>query len=188
MYLFIFWKKLKEDFYSEVIFRIGFNILIGLAIGILFALKFAKPYFLWAGFTGGMLGLAFTLIKFKFKFYEVLEAFIIAILPWLGFVYLFDSVRHSSFSSFLGFLAILILILVSYFIGAHYKNFNWYKSGKMGFTGLAILIIMFFARSVLALLSVSMLSLVNSRVEILISGLGFVSCLILLVRLSLEKD
>jgi len=187
VFLFILWMRLKEDFASEIIFKLGFNTLIGICLGVLISNKFLRPYFLWFGFMGGLIGMLTTVLKFKSKFFEIFEAFIVSVLPWMGFVFLNDSVMHYSLSSFLGFIAILVLIFVSYYLSAHYKNFNWYKSGKIGFTGITILGLIFIIRFMLAIFGISVLSFV-SNFEAVISGVGFLICLSLLVYLTKTKE
>lgn len=188
IFLFSFWRKLKDDFAPDITFKIGFNILIGIGISLLFALRFFPEYYLLIAFIGAITGLFIAIFRFRIKFYEVLEAFIIAILPWLSLMFLLDSVLHSSLSSFLGFIVILILIFVSYYLDANYKKFNWYKSGKIGFTGLTILIVIFAIRLVLALFGISVLSLVNSRTEIIISITGILVFALLLYKLAVQKE
>lgn len=183
VFLFIFWKRQKDDFSSDLIFKLGFNILIGISVGVTLSIWLFPIYSFWLGFIGGILGLFTALFKFRTKFYEVFEAFVISIMPWLALVFLHDSVIHSSLSSFLGFIGILVLIFVFYYLDSHYKNFNWYKSGKIGFTGLAILGIIFIIRFGLAIFGVSMLSLIG-KFEMLVSGLGILVCFLLLFNLA----
>lgn len=183
LFLFIFWRRLKEDFASEIIFRIGFHILLGVGIAVLVSLNFFHSFFLWMALFGGVVGLIFSIYRIKIKFYETFEAFIIASLPWLSVIFLQDSVIHSSLSSFLGFLGILFLLFVSYYLDANYKNFSWYKSGKIGFSGLTVLCLIFLIRFALALLGITMLSFVGQIFELVATGLGIITCLVMLFNL-----
>ena len=187
LFLFIFWKRLKDDYASEVVFKLGFNILIGIGIAVLLSFKFFKIYFFWAALIGGILLLILSLFKIKAKFYEIFEAFIIASLPWFSGIFLLDSVINSSLSSFLGFLFILFIIFISYYIDAHYKNFNWFKSGKIGFTGFATLFIIFLLRFALAIARINVLSFVG-RFEAILSGLGMIACYVSLYNLGKLKE
>jgi len=82
-------------------------------------------------------------------------------LPWIALIFLGDSVVKSSLSSFLGFLAILVFILVYYYFDSHYKKFSWYKSGKIGFSGLVTLGIIFLVRAGVAVSESVVLSFVD---------------------------
>lgn len=187
VFLFLFWTRLKEDFASEIIFKLGFGILVGIFTGVILSKSFSFNYFLWLGFVGGCVGLSATALKFKSKFYEIFESFVISTLPWLSFIFLFDSVINSSLSSFLGFITILLLILISYLLNAHYKNFSWYKSGKIGFTGISVLALIFLIRFVLAIIGISMLSFVG-KFEGLLSVIGISVCFTLLFILARKKE
>jgi hypothetical protein len=133
IFLFLFWKRLKEDYSAEIIFKVCFYILVGTGAGWALSIILFPVWFFWLAFTGGVLGFAIAFFLLKVKFYETLEAFIIGFLPWLSLIFLKNSVETSSLSSFLGFLAILILTFVSYYFDTHYKKFNWYLSGRIGF-------------------------------------------------------
>ena len=118
------------------------------------------------------------------KFYETLEAFIISAFPWLSFIFLLDSVTDSSLSSFLAFIAILIFVFISYYLDAHYKNFTWYRSGKIGFAGIVTLSLFFIARSLLAIFRINVISFVSSGAEAVISGAAAFICFVLLFNLA----
>ncbi|KKU09305.1 MAG: hypothetical protein UX13_C0044G0014, partial [Candidatus Woesebacteria bacterium GW2011_GWB1_45_5] len=44
IFLFIFWKRLKEDYAHEIIFKSALYILSGILLGGFIALKFAPPW------------------------------------------------------------------------------------------------------------------------------------------------
>lgn len=182
IFLFIFWKRLKEDYASEIIFQSATYIILGIFIGSFLASRLFPIWFFWASLLGASIGLTLAIIRFRIKFYESLEAFIIASLPWLSLVFLAASVITSSLSSFLAFLAILIMVFLSYWLDTHYKSFAWYKSGKIGFAGIATAALIFLLRSGLAIGGVSMLSFVG-RSEAIISGVMAFCGFILLFNL-----
>jgi len=169
IFLFIFWKRLKEDYASEIIFQSATFIILGIFVGAFLSSRLFPVWFFWASLLGGSIGLTLAIIRFKIKFYESLEAFIIASLPWLSLVFLANSVATSSLSSFLAFLVILFMVFLSYFLDTHYKSFTWYRSGKIGFAGIATASLIFLLRAVLAIGRVSMLSFAG-RFEAIISG------------------
>lgn len=183
VFLFIFWKRLKEDYSSEIVFKSSFNILLGILVGWGISFKFYPPGFLWLSFLGGVLGLAVSVLRFRVRAYETLEAFVIGVLPWTSFVFLADSVLNSSLISFIGFLVTLLVVFFSYYIDQHYKNFAWYKSGKIGFAGLATLALVFLIRSAIAISQTPVLSFVSFKIEAVVSGsLAFI-CFILIYNL-----
>jgi len=77
VFLFIFWKRLREDYSAEIIFKTAFDILVGLLAGFLLSLKFAPIACFWLIMAGALLGLAFAIFRLRVKFYETFEALII---------------------------------------------------------------------------------------------------------------
>lgn len=161
IFLFIFWKRLKEDYSSEIIFKSATSVLLGLLVGWVFSLKLYPQGFLWLEFLGVIAGLIFASYSYHVRFYETFEAFIISILPWVSFLFLKDSVMSSSSISFIAFLVVLIFIFIFYYLDIHYKSYTWYKSGKIGFSGLAIISLIFIVRSALALSRITVISFLS---------------------------
>lgn len=179
VFLFIFWKRLKEDYASEIIFKTAFSIIFGVIIFTLISFRFFADWFLFGGMLGALIGLWISVARLKIRFYETLEAFVVGSLPYLSFVFLTDSVATSSLSSFSGFLMILVLLFVFYFLDVNYKNFTWYRSGRIGFVGLSTLAIFFLVRSTIAIFGITMLSFVG-KYESIVSGImAFIICLVL---------
>jgi len=187
VFLFLFWKRLKEDYAAEIIFKAATYILVGIGTGGAVAAKFFPMWFFWTSITGGAVGLSFAILRFRVKFYETLEAFIIASLPWLGLLFLKDSVVRSSLSSFLAFIVILIMVFISYYLDTHYKRFIWYRSGKIGFAGLSVAVMFFLVRTAIAIFKVTMLSFVGSS-EAVISGMMALVSFLLLFNLGRVKE
>lgn len=186
VFLFIFWRRLKEDYSSDIIFKTASTILLGILVSWLLSLRFYATGFLWFVFFGGVLGLSLAVYRYRVMFYETLEAFVAASLPWLSFLFLKDSVRASSLTSFLAFLTILFFIFIFYYLDIHYKRFTWYKSGKIGFSGLALLGLVFGVRSILALYGITVLSFLGG-IEAYLSGIVAVTALALLFNLGRQK-
>lgn len=182
VFLFIFWKRLKEDYASEIVFKSATYILTAILISWLLSVRFFPEWFLWAEFIGGMMGLAISFRLLRIRFYETLEAFVISSLPWVSLTLLKSSVVSSSLSSFIAFLVTLVVIFVYYFLDYHYKEFTWYKSGKIGFAGLSTLALIFVTRSLLALFGIHVLSFV-SKFEGIISGAFAFICFLLIFNL-----
>jgi hypothetical protein len=180
--IFIFWKRLKEDYASEIIFKAAFIVLLGILVGWAVSSKFFPVWYLWSDFLGLVLGLVAAIYVLKIRFYESFEALIIASLPWVGLVFLKDSVFNSSLNSFLAFLVILLVVFVAYWLDVNYKNFTWYKSGKIGFAGVSALGLIFLIRSLVATIGIPMLSFVG-KFEAIISGAAAFICFLLLYNL-----
>lgn len=179
IFLFLFWKRLKEDYAGEIIFKAASFILLGIGIGWLASAKFFPAWFFWTSTAGGLTGLSFAILKFRIKFYETLEAFTISSLPWLSLVFLSDSVTRASFSSFLAFVTILIMVFVYYYLDMHYKGFTWYRSGKIGFAGASVAAIFFLTRTAVAIAKVTVLSFVGRSEAIISVVMAFVSLFLL---------
>lgn len=186
-FLFIFWKKLKEDYASDIIFQVAMWILAGMALGLTASKIFLPSWFFWFALMGGLIEFMFMFLKFKLKFNQSLEAFILAGIPIISLMFFADSVTSFSLNSFIAFVATLVLLFLAYWFDTHYKSFAWYKSGKIGFSGLATGAVFFLVRTVIAILNVVMISCVG-KVDAIISGILAVACLGLLVHLGREKE
>lgn len=183
IFLFIFWKRLKDDYSSQIIFTVSTYIILGILVGSLISSRFFADWYLWAGFVGAILGLIFGMLRFRVKFFESFESVVISCLPWAAFTFLMDSVSESSLSSFLTFLAVLFVIFVFYYLDTHYREFTWYKSGKVGFAGMVTLIVIFVTRFAVSLAGISVISFVD-KYEVWVSGGGALVATFLLFNLS----
>ena len=168
--LFIFWKRLREDYSGEIIFNSIFIVFISLFTAHLVSLRFFPVWFFWADFLAVLIGLSTSVYKNKIRFYESLEALVFSLTPLLSLSFLQDAVKNSSLFSFIAFTVILLLIFVFYYIDSHYKNFSWYLSGKIGLSGLSILFLFFLIRAIIATFFPSVLSF-SGKFDPLISGL-----------------
>lgn len=179
IFLFIFWKKLREDYTSNQIFSTATLALIGVGLGFLISLKFFTSWWFWLEIILASLGFILGIIKYNLRPFELIEAAVISLAPWLSLIFLSDSVAKTSLSSFLAFFSLVCLITLHLFLDSHYKNFSWYASGRIGFSGLATLGIFFLLRASLAYFFPFVISFVG-RFEVIISGVGaFISFLTL---------
>lgn len=178
VFLFIFWKRLREDYTVGQIFTTGLYMITGIFSAVIISTRFLGPWWFWLSFAGAALGLVLGVLKFKLRFFETFEAGVAATLPWLGVVFLSDSIEKSNLTSFIGFIIIILLIVLFYFLDVHYKKFAWYKSGRVGFTGLTTLGLLLLLRAAVAPIMPDMLSF-SGKYEAIISGmLAFVSFLL----------
>ncbi|OGM21085.1 hypothetical protein A2714_02020 [Candidatus Woesebacteria bacterium RIFCSPHIGHO2_01_FULL_38_9] len=169
IFLYVFWRRLKEDYTQNQIFTCGFYILLGLVIGSIIADAFAPLWFFWLSFSGAVAGMLLGVYRFKLRIFEVLEASVIGALVLLSATYTFDWITTKNIFSALGALAVVILMIFYALLNKHYKRFTWYKSGKVGFSGMMTLGIFFLIRTIIAILLPHMLSFVGS-IDAVISG------------------
>lgn len=175
-FLFFFWRRLREDFEPPVIFRSGLLIVAGFAVGSATA-GVLLPRFLpssaifsptglwfWGAGIGLAIGFAISYRVFKLPFYESLEAAVV------GFLFASPFITREWIYEF-------ISLCVYYYLRSHYKSFSWYKSGKVGFAGLATMGVFFLVRSILALVGGSMIVFTGiGKVEVVLcAALSFLS-------------
>ena len=187
LFLYLYWKRLKEDYPAEKIFNSGFIILFGIFLGIVISKIYPNIYWYWIIILNILIFEAINVFKLKIKFFESLDALVISLLPWLSLFYLSFSIENSNLLSFLAFWFCLLLIFLFFLFNNFYRTFNWYKSGKVGFSGLAVAGIFFGIRSILSLFNKNLISFAGAY-EPFISGTFFVIAFLLLFRLSrIEK-
>jgi len=170
LFLFLFWRRLKEDYPSSQIFTTAFYVLAGILLGYLVSLRVSQLSWFWIELVGITLGFGVGILRYKFRFFEVLEALTLALLPWLGLFFLRDSIDNSSLASFLSFFAVTCLITLFAFLDSHYKNFSWYRSGRIGFSGLTTLGTLFLVRAAFASFFPFVISFV--KYEAILSGVA----------------
>lgn len=178
-YLFFFWKKLKEDYTQNQIFTTGFYCLSGVAFSSIMADNFAPNWWFWASLLGSFAGMVLGLLRFKLRFFETLEAWVIANIVIAFIVVLSEWVKTAHLAEGFALFVVGLLFFLFLFLDSHYKKFTWYKSGKIGFTGLSVLGIFFIIRSLVALTEVSMVSFVGKVDAILSAVVAFASFLTL---------
>ena len=186
LFLFVFWKRLNEDYSSDIIFQSGVSVLLGLTVGLTFSILFFPEWFFWISLLGSLVGMTLMILKFKLRFYESLEALIFGAMPLVSLMFFKNSITNSSLNSFLAFVASLVLIFLAYWLDVNYKSFTWYKSGRIGFAGLFIAATFFLVRTVVAFFRITMISFV-SNFEGILSGAVTLICIGLLVNLSRKQ-
>lgn len=185
-FLFLFWKKLKEDYDSESIFTFAVFMAVGIGITSAISQRILPQWWFWASCFGASLGFILGRLKFKFRFFESLEAATIGLLPWLSFIFLQDAISSTSLPSLLAFIVLLLIIVFYIFLDAHYKKFTWYKSGKVGFSGLTTLGVLFLIRTAVAAGFPSMLSFLGP-IDSIISGVIAFTSFLLVFNLSRQQ-
>ena len=173
-FLYIFWKKLKEDYLPTQIFNTAFIILLLLLVGNIATKYFFSHAWFWLSICAISIGLTIQISRYKLRVFETIEAAVIAFLPWTGFIFLSDSISNQSVKSFIAAIVVLFLIILYIFLNKYYKGFSWYKSGRVGFSGLTILGILFLIRAFVAGLSIDVLSFSVEKEAILSALVAFV--------------
>lgn len=178
-FLFLFWKRLKEDYVSKDIFSTAFYILAGITLSWLVSRNFLPQWWFWLALLGVVLGGTWAVVKFRLRVFEVLEALVFGLLPWLSLIFLLDAVKNENTLSLIGFLVILIFLLSFVAIDSRYKRFTWYKSGRVGFSGLIILGFFFLLRTFIAGSFTDMLSFAGRPDSVLSGTVAFISFLMI---------
>ncbi len=185
-FLFIFWRRLKEDYITNQIFGSAFIALITLVIANTISFYFLSVWWFWLNVLAVAVALFLTIKRYRLRVFETLEALILSLLPWLSLLYLADSIINSSTSSLVGFIVIILLIILFIVFDKHYKRFTWYKSGRVGFSGLTILGLFFLLRALVALNFNNVLSFSGSN-EVYLSAVLAFSSFLILFNLSRKK-
>ena len=162
IFLFIYWKRLKEDYSSSMVFTSGLYVILGIGIFGAIASRFLPVWWFWFDMLGVAVGLGLSILRYKLRFFETLEALTVALIPWFSFVFLINSIQTSSLVSLVGFIIMLLLLVSFYYFDARYKRFVWYRSGRIGFSGLTILGVFFLIRSLVAVFLSDVLSFVGT--------------------------
>lgn len=187
LFLFFLWKRLKDDYHYEKIFNFGFFVLLGLLVGYLVSRYFFEEYWFWTQLIIVAIILTLNMIRQKMKFFESLEALIVGLLPWLGFVFLSDSISKSSLSSFLLFWITLIVTFFFFLLDSQYRKFTWYKSGRVGFAGVVTGFAFFVSRIVLYLIYPKTISFVPNF-EVYFSATFVIVFFLLTYKLFISKE
>ena len=152
LFLFVFWKRLREDYSSSLIFSSGayfifmasiFSWLSQLLSRFAVENSILEPAGLW--FWGSILGFivafALSVKKLRLRWVETLEAAILGGAFWLLVVY-------GANLALSGFAVVALLLILFYFLDKNYKRFSWYKSGRVGFSGLLAASVFFTIRAI----------------------------------------
>lgn len=151
IFLFLFWIRSKEDHIANQIFSAAFLILFGILLANIISLTFFPSQLFWLNVAAVFLFLSLSIWRYHLRVFETLEAVVISLLPWLSLSYLKDYIAINSLNSLFASLVITLIIVLFFILDKHYKKFTWYKSGRVGFTGLTILGLFFLTRAAVAL-------------------------------------
>lgn len=182
VFLFFLWKRLHEDYPASKVFSSGFYVIGGILIGFVLALVLITPHvpklyffdpkglWFWGSLIGAGVALSFSLIHFKMRFFEGLEAGSLGLLIWFFLILLSYSLIYKNTLVLIFSIIVAALVFLFFFLDKRYKSFNWYRSGKVGFSGLTLLALFFLVRAGIAIANPSMLSFIG-KIDSLISAI-----------------
>ena len=182
-FIYLFWKRLRDDYLSEQLFTTSFFVIAGLAIGLGISRLSAPSWWFWLGLMGICFGAVIAVYRYRLRIFEVIEALTFSLLPWMGLIFVSDSINHLSLPSFVAFVICALLLALFMYFDRHYKNFSWYASGRVGFSGLAISGIFFGLRAAVAIFFPFMLSFVG-KYEFVLSAVSAFLFYFLIFRLA----
>ena len=185
VFLFVAWKRLKEDYPAENVFTLCFVTALGLLSGYLVARQFAPAFWFWMEILGVLIGFIVIVLKIKLKVYETLEALVIGYLYWFGIYWAYLFIKTPSIITLLAALLAICFIILFYLLNKSYRNFSWYKSGRIGFSGLTTAGFFFLTRGAIASFFPFMLSF-SGKSEAVLSGA--VSFIIFLLVYNLSRQ
>lgn len=187
-FLFLLWRRLKEDYPAQLIFSFASWIVIPtLIIHLVIKYIVRQPNYWFVADVGGLaLGFAAGIAHHKLKFYETLEGVAVGGVFWLAVIFTFDGFGRQNLVSVIGALLLYLLVAGFFLLDKHYKNFGWYKSGKIGFSGLAVLGFFFLVRALAFFVPSDVLSL-TGRLDAIASGAAAFAFFLLLYNLSVQK-
>ena len=177
--IFLFWLRLKDDYHYEKIFNLVSFVLAGILIGFI-SLKFLPSvYWFWVYLIAIIASFTVGIIKLKIRFFESLDSLVISLLPYFGLYLLSQSIKNYSLSSFIGFWIVTVFVFLYFFVDANYRKFTWYKSGRVGFSGLLVAGLFFVVRSVLSVFFVDGPTIIGQLDIYISASFSFVSFLLL---------
>lgn len=177
LFLFSFWRRLKEDYIANQIFTTAFYILFGISIFVFLSRFLFDHMWFWFGLLGTSLGVLLGIYRFRLRIFETIEILVVSLLQLVAAVYLAEYFNNAR-GALGAFFVTLILYLIFNIFDKHYKGFSWYKSGRVGFSGMAVLGLFFLVRALVAVFFDGVVSFVGN--EAILSGtLAFIAFLML---------
>lgn len=186
LYLFFFWKRLKDDYPQNHIFTTAFCGLILVSCGYSFSKYFIGQYVFWFSFLGAVFGYSISVLKYKMKIYEVLEAAVLALISLYAFILVAELIVTKDVLYLFSFVVMVLLVILFHLFDKVYKGLSWYKSGRIGFSGLMISGIFFTIYTLVAVTLSGVISFVGSN-DALVSALLALLSFLLVFSLARKK-
>lgn len=186
IFLFLFWQKLKEDYVATQIFTSASYVMFFALVCFCIAYIVNPKAWFWLEVIGCIGGLAVAVKRQRIRPTEIMEAFVAATLPVFTGINIIYYLKPGLFEFIFIPILLVILNIIFLFLKSHYKKFTWYKSGRVGFASLAILIIFFLSRTILAIFFDNVLSFWLDK-EFYLSAFLTTLCLGGLYKLSIKS-
>lgn len=170
IFLYIFWSRLREDYLSDQIFTITFYAILSFVIGLIISLLYFPVFAFWISLIFLFIGFSFGIYRFKLRFIESFETLVISILPSYLLFSLYTLKKDQNLLDVSGVIIGLSLIILFLVFDKYYKKFSWYRSGRIGFSGLAVFGIFFLIRFIVAIFFPNMISFAGAY-EVYLSGI-----------------
>ena len=183
VFLFTLWKGLREDYKINSIFTFGFSVLFFVFAGLFLSSVINRGIWLWAAVLGMCFGLLLGVAKTGIRLLDAVESGVLSLLFLMECAMTGLFLSLYSPSTFAAGVFVLWLILLYYYLKTRYKSLSWYKSGKIGFSALSVLIVFFVTRIPVALFFPNMISFLG-KIDALPSALVALIFIFGLVRLS----
>ncbi len=173
VFVFMFWRRLKEDYSSDILFSAGVSMAICTMLfsAIFFyianfffaksAVFYPEGMWFWGAVVGYLIAYAVSVWRYEMKVYEVFDAAGIALLLWYAEIIFAYSIIPLYISGLAFFSAVFIFYLSFVWLQKNYKRLSIFRNSRAGAPGLAIIGALFFVRVLAAYFVPSLVSLVG---------------------------
>jgi hypothetical protein len=187
IFLFIFWARLKDDYDSKKLFSAGFYIVSFIYLAFFINKFFIFPHltrnfmfnpsgsWFWFMFLSILISLSFIIIKYKFKLFETVDVLVFGILTASMPIEAYFLIITKNFLFLYQLLFLISLVTLYLILNTRYKKLAWYRSGRVGFSGLLTLGIFFLVKSIVAVFIPDMLFLAGKLDIVLSAAASFLS-------------
>jgi len=182
-FLFLIWRKLKEDYIQGQIFGAGFSFLIGASVSLIATIFILQEHWYIICILTSFIFLFAYVFKFKMNYFEVIEAFVPSFIVFNIFILVMKYLILRDLKLAALFF-VNVLCLIAYYISKkYYKSFRWYPSGRIGFSGLSTISLFFILYSIVAVLPFHMISFL-SKIGVFVSFAISILSTVLIIRIS----
>lgn len=182
IYLFIFWRRLKDDYITNQIFGVAFFSVFALLLSITASYWFPNLWF-WISLLSVLIAGIIGAIKHRIKLFEYFDAQISGFIPLLMIGFILGSINNWDVVNYLIVLLLFGILVFNVYLNGSFKKFKWYRSGNAGFPAMVTLAIIMLTRIAVAVVNPWMLSFVNGDIYISVAMFTLsISAIIFLFR------